>query len=112
MKPLAVLVEAALAGGSVLKGYFGGDFRISFKGAVNLVTDADLASETEVVGILKRRFPGCGIPAEEAGEESGDSGLLFIIDPLDGTTNFAHGYPVFAVSVACEEAAEVTAGAV
>lgn len=112
MKPLAVLVEAALAGGNVLKGYFGGDFRISYKGALNLVTEADLASEKEVVGILKRRFPGSAILAEESGEESGDSGFRFIIDPLDGTTNFAHGYPVFAVSVACEEGAEVTAGAV
>jgi len=112
MKPLAVLVEAALAGGNVLKGYFGGDFRISYKGALNLVTEADVASEKEVVGILKRRFPGSAILAEESGEESGDSGFRFIIDPLDGTTNFAHGYPVFAVSVACEEGAEVTAGVV
>jgi myo-inositol-1(or 4)-monophosphatase len=112
MKALAVIVEAALAGGNVLKGYFGGDFRISYKGALNLVTEADLASEKEVVGILKRRFPGAAILAEESGEESGDSGLRFIIDPLDGTTNFAHGYPVFAVSIACEEGAEVMAGAV
>jgi myo-inositol-1(or 4)-monophosphatase len=112
MKPLAVLVEAALAGGNVLKGYFGGDFRISYKGALNLVTEADVASEKEVVGILKRRFPGSAILAEESGEKSGDSGFRFIIDPLDGTTNFAHGYPVFAVSVACEEGAEVTAGVV
>jgi len=112
MKPLAVLVEAALAGGDVLQGYFGGEFRISYKGALNLVTEADLASEREVVAILKRRFPGAAILAEEGGEESGETGIRFIIDPLDGTTNFAHGYPVFAVSVACEQGAEVTAGAV
>jgi myo-inositol-1(or 4)-monophosphatase len=112
MKPLAVLVEAALAGGEILDGYFGGEFRISFKGALNLVTEADLASEKEVVRILKRRFPGAAILAEEGGEESGDSAFRFIIDPLDGTTNFAHGYPVFAVSIACEEGASVTAGAV
>jgi len=112
MTPLAVLVEAALAGGSVLESYFGGEFRISFKGALNLVTEADLASEKEVVRILKRRFPGAAILAEEGGEESGESGFRFIIDPLDGTTNFAHGYPVFAVSIACDEGEEVTAGAV
>ena len=112
MKPLAVLVEAALAGGSVLQGYFGGDFRISYKGALNLVTEADLASEKEVASILKRRFAGAAILAEEGGEESGESGVRFIIDPLDGTTNFAHGYPVFAVSIAFEQGAEVTAGAV
>ncbi len=112
MKALAVLVEAALAGGEVLKGYIGSDFRIDYKGALNLVTEADLASEKEVIGILKRRFPSAAILAEEAGEESGESGVRFIIDPLDGTTNFAHGYPVFAVSVACEEGDSVTAGVV
>lgn len=112
MKPLAVVVEAALAGGDVLKRYFGGDFRIFFKGELNLVTEADLASEKEVVSILKKRFPGAAILAEEAGEEQGASGFRFIIDPLDGTTNFAHGYPVFAVSIACEEADEVVAGVV
>lgn len=112
MKPLAVAVEAALAGGDVLKGYFGGAFRIFYKGELNLVTEADLASEREVVSILKNRFPGAAILAEEAGEERGESGLSFIIDPLDGTTNFAHGYPVFAVSIACEEADKVVAGVV
>ena len=116
-QPLAVLVEAALAGGAVLKSYFGSNFQISYKGALNLVTEADLASEKEVVEILKRRFPGAAILAEEAGEAKGDSGLRFIIDPLDGTTNFAHGYPVFAVSIACEtlgtqEDGELTAGVV
>jgi myo-inositol-1(or 4)-monophosphatase len=112
MKPLAVAVEAALAGGEILKSYFGGDFRIAYKGALNLVTDADLASEKEIVGILGKRFPGAAILAEEAGEALGASGFRFIIDPLDGTTNFAHGYPVFAVSIACEFAEEVVAGVV
>ncbi len=113
-QPLAVLIEAALAGGDILKGYFGTEFRISYKGALNLVTEADVASEKEVVGILNRRFPGSSILAEEGGEASGESGFRFIIDPLDGTTNFAHGYPVFAVSIACEAvgASEVTAGVV
>jgi myo-inositol-1(or 4)-monophosphatase len=111
-QPLAVLVEAALAGGAVLESFFGSDFRISYKGALNLVTEADLASEKEVVAILRRRFPGAAILAEEAGEELGQSDVRFIIDPLDGTTNFAHGYPVFAVSIACEEGSEVTAGVV
>jgi myo-inositol-1(or 4)-monophosphatase len=112
MKPLAVLVEAALAGGDVLTGFFGSDLRISYKGVLNLVTEADVASEKEVVGILKRRYPGAAILAEEAGEEDGKAGVRFIIDPLDGTTNFAHGYPVFAVSVAYEEDGRVAAGVV
>jgi myo-inositol-1(or 4)-monophosphatase len=116
-QPLAVLVEAALAGGAVLESFFGSEFRISYKGALNLVTEADLASEKEILGILKRRFPGAAILAEEAGEESGRPDARFIIDPLDGTTNFAHGYPVFAVSIAFESVGaaggpEVTAGVV
>lgn len=112
MKALAVAVEAALAGGDILTSYFGGDFRISYKGALNLVTEADLASEKEVVAILKKRFPGAAILAEEGGEEHGESGFRFIIDPLDGTTNFAHGYPVFAVSIGCEDARGLVAGVV
>jgi myo-inositol-1(or 4)-monophosphatase len=112
MKPLAVVVEAALAGGSVLESYFGSEFRISYKGELNLVTEADLASEKEIVRILKGRVPGAAILAEESGEASGGSDVRFVIDPLDGTTNFAHGYPVFAVSIACEQAGQVVAGAV
>lgn len=113
MKPLAVLVEAALAGGDVLKSFFGSEFQVSYKGALNLVTEADLASEKTIVGILKHRFPEAAILAEEAGEEGGPSAReRFIIDPLDGTTNFAHGYPVFAVSIAYEEEGRVAAGVV
>lgn len=112
MKPLSVAVEAALAGGEILRGLFGGDFRISYKGALNLVTEADLASEREIVVILTRRFPDASILAEEAGESSGASGLRFIVDPLDGTTNFAHGYPIFAVSIGCEVDGQLAAGVV
>ncbi|MGH9321677.1 MAG: inositol monophosphatase family protein [Vicinamibacteria bacterium] len=112
MKPLAVAVEAALAGGAVLKSYLGGAFQISYKGELNLVTEADLASEREVISTLRRRFPGAGILAEEMGESEGDSGMRFIVDPLDGTTNFAHGYAVFAVSIAYEEKDRVLAAAV
>jgi myo-inositol-1(or 4)-monophosphatase len=112
LKPLAAAVEAALAGGSVLKEFLGGVFRVSYKGALNLVTDADLASEKTLVGILKRRFPEASILAEETGEIGGRGASRFIIDPLDGTTNFAHGYPVFAVSIAYEEDGRLLAGCV
>jgi myo-inositol-1(or 4)-monophosphatase len=113
VKPLAVAVEAALAAGNVLRSFFGGTFRVSYKGEVNLVTEADLASEQTVLSILRRRFPEASILAEETGERSlSESGPRFIIDPLDGTTNFAHGYPVFAVSIGYEEERRVTAGCV
>jgi myo-inositol-1(or 4)-monophosphatase len=103
MKPLAVLVEAALAGGNVLEGYFGGDFRISYKGALNLVTEADVASEKEVVGILKRRFLAPRF-SPRSRRRAVIPAFRFIIDPR-WTTNFAHGYRS-SRSVACEEGAE------
>jgi myo-inositol-1(or 4)-monophosphatase len=112
MKPLAVAIEAALAGGSVLKGFLGGEFRVSYKGDLNLVTEADLASEKEVLSILARRFPEASILAEESGAIGKTGSSRFIVDPLDGTTNFAHGYPVFAVSIGYEENGVLTAGCV
>jgi myo-inositol-1(or 4)-monophosphatase len=112
MKPLSVAVEAALSAGAILRSFFGGEFGISYKGELNLVTEADLASEREIVSILKRRFPDASILAEEAGASPGSSGLRFIVDPLDGTTNFAHGYPIFAVSIGCELDGRLSAGVV
>jgi myo-inositol-1(or 4)-monophosphatase len=112
MKPLSVAVEAALAAGEILRGFFGGAFRISYKGELNLVTEADLAAEREIVSILRARFPDAAILAEEAGASAGASGLRFIVDPLDGTTNFAHGYPMFAVSIGCEMEERPVAGVV
>jgi myo-inositol-1(or 4)-monophosphatase len=112
MKPLAVAIEAALAGGTILKEFLGGAFRVSYKGDLNLVTEADLASEKRVLSILTRRFPGASILAEETGESGGTGTSRFIVDPLDGTTNFAHGYPVFAVSVGYEENGQLLAGCV
>jgi myo-inositol-1(or 4)-monophosphatase len=112
MKPLAVAIEAALAGGSVLKEFLGGIFHVSYKGDLNLVTEADLASEKKVLSILERRFPEASVLAEEAGAIGGTGTARFIVDPLDGTTNFAHGYPVFAVSIGYEENGQLTAGCV
>jgi myo-inositol-1(or 4)-monophosphatase len=112
MKSLAVAIEAALAGGGILRAYFGSEFRISYKGELNLVTEADVASERKVVEILKKRFPEAAVLGEETGETAGEGGCRFIVDPLDGTTNFAHGYPVFAVSIAFEQDGRVDVGAV
>jgi len=115
MKALAVAVEAALAAGEILESYYGGPFRISYKGELNLVTEADLASEKRILQILKRRFPDASILGEESGESPGESAATsrrFVVDPLDGTTNFAHGYPVFAVSIAYEDEGLTRAGVV
>lgn len=109
---LAAAIEAALAGGEVVRRYHGGSFEISYKGEINLVTDADKESERTILSILRRRVPGAAILAEEGGEKKGTTNQRFLVDPLDGTTNFAHGYPCFAVSIGFEEEGEIRAGVV
>ncbi|HEX9723132.1 MAG TPA: inositol monophosphatase family protein [Vicinamibacteria bacterium] len=111
-RELAAAIEAALAGGEVVRKYHGGTFQISYKGEINLVTDADKESERTIISILRRRVPGVAVLAEESGEEEGTTNRRFLVDPLDGTTNFAHGYPCFAVSIGFEEAGEMRAGVV
>jgi len=112
MRALSVAVEAALAGGAVLESYYGGTFEISFKGELDLVTQADLESEATVLSILSARMPDASILAEESGGPTGDAPKRFVVDPLDGTTNFAHANPMFAVSIGYEEDGEVRAGVV
>ena len=88
-------------------------FEVSLKGPIDLVTAVDQAAETAIVECLQRLHPSVPILAEESGAIGGTkTGCRFIVDPLDGTTNFAHGFPVFAVSIAYEEGTEVVAGAV
>jgi myo-inositol-1(or 4)-monophosphatase len=112
LKPLSVAIEAALAGGAILKSYLGGDLRISYKGELNLVTQADMESERKVISILGRRLPDVSILAEESGAQDRDASRRFVIDPLDGTTNFAHAYAMFAVSIGYEEDGRVVGGVV
>jgi myo-inositol-1(or 4)-monophosphatase len=111
-KELAAAIEAALAGGEVVRRYYGGKFEVSFKGEINLVTDADKESEQTIVSILRRRAPGATVLAEEGGGQKGTTTRRFLVDPLDGTTNFAHGYPCFAVSIGFEEEGAIRAGVV
>jgi len=103
MKALSVAIEAALTGGSVLKSYYGGDFRIAYKGELDLVTQADTESEKKVLSVLRARMPEVSILAEESGLSDRDGARRFVVDPLDGTTNFAHAYPMFAVSIGYEQ---------
>ncbi|MEO8856138.1 MAG: inositol monophosphatase family protein, partial [Burkholderiaceae bacterium] len=76
--------------------------RISQKQVNDFVTEVDHASEASIIEILLTAYPGHGIHAEESGREHGakDSEFVWIIDPLDGTTNFIHGFPVYCVSIA------------
>jgi myo-inositol-1(or 4)-monophosphatase len=82
------------------------------KGEFDLVTEADRASEKLVIERLKKHFPSHAIMAEEGGGHESDSGYRWFVDPLDGTTNFAHGYPIWNVTLALEKGGELIAGVI
>ncbi len=115
--PGRACVEAAHAGAAVIREAHRAraerGFGVDLKGPIDLVTAVDHAAETAIVECLQRLQPSVPILAEERGMVGGSkTGCRFIVDPLDGTTNFAHGFPVFAVSIAYEEGGDVVAGAV
>jgi myo-inositol-1(or 4)-monophosphatase len=104
--------EAARLGGAILRDKWGQTRTIAYKGGIDLVTDADRASEDAILAFLRARFPGAAVLAEESGASgAGAGGLRFLVDPLDGTTNYAHGLPHFAVNVAVADAHGLAAGA-
>lgn len=111
---LAVAREAALKAGEFLRNKLDHRQRIAYKGVVNLVTDCDCRSQEIITTALKRSFPGHGILAEEDEEtkQTDSSGYRWLIDPLDGTTNFAHRLPIFCISIALEKAGKVILGLV
>lgn len=105
-------VEAARKAGLLLKENLGRAGKIEYKGAVNIVTEMDKRAEALILEEIKRNFPGHGILTEESEEQVSSSGLKWIIDPLDGTTNYAHGFPFFCVSIAFEKDGEVVLGVI
>jgi myo-inositol-1(or 4)-monophosphatase len=109
---LAVATEAALKAGGILRDNIHGIREITLKGDINLVTEMDMRSERVVVETLLASFPGHGVIAEEETRIQNGSGFTWIIDPLDGTTNYAHGYPCFSVSIALEQEGEIVVGVV
>lgn len=99
----SIAIEVARTAGAVLEDIARSGFTIEHKNPVNLVTDADRASEQAIVAHLHEAFPSHRILAEEEGlHAAGGSPFFWIIDPLDGTTNYAHGYPAYCVSIALE----------
>ncbi len=110
MKDIAL--KAALRGGEVLMRKFGRDLSIEYKGAVDLVTEADRSSEEAIVEVIRAVFPRHDILAEEKDYGRSSSAYRWIIDPLDGTTNYAHGYPWFSVSIALEARGEIVLGVI
>lgn len=106
-------IQTAREAGQILLDKYGRKINISKKGDINLVTEADLASEKLIVERIKSYYPRHAILAEESGEAvivGGDANWKWIIDPLDGTTNFAHGYPCFCVTIALEHQGEIVIG--
>src|SRR5689334_3501933 len=112
MQYLETAVEIAREAGALLSHYF--ERRVAFetKGEFDLVTEADRASEKLVVERLRTHFPSHGIVAEEGGGHTSASDYVWFVDPLDGTTNFAHGFPVFNVTLGLARGGEMIAGVV
>jgi len=109
---LECAVEIAHEAGSLLRYYFDRHVKFELKGDFDLVTEADRASEKLIVERLKARFPDHGVMAEEGSGHESPSAYRWYVDPLDGTTNFAHGYPVYNVTMALEKAGELIAGVI
>lgn len=112
MQPLDFARNIVLKAGDFLRKHSSGRRSIAYKDSIgsNLVTDMDHASEEMIVKALRKEFPDHSIVAEESGR-SGDSPYRWYIDPVDGTTNFAHGYPIWAVTIAFESHGRIEAGA-
>jgi myo-inositol-1(or 4)-monophosphatase len=102
-------IAAACKAGKVLQGHFGNLRSVQKKGAIDLVTEADLQSEKVIIETIRSAFPSHSILAEESGDRPGTGGR-WIVDPLDGTTNFTHNLPMFCVSIAFAEEDELLAG--
>ena len=111
-KEMSIARQAALESGKILNRRFGQTQQITKKGDIDLVTAADLESERLIVRTISRNFPQDSIMTEESGYYNHHPQRLWIIDPLDGTTNFAHAFPFFAVSIAFQFQEEVVLGVV
>lgn len=112
-RALEVAVAAARAGARALTSASRGDLEISYKDArANLVTVADHRSQEAITTVIRGAFPGHAIVGEEGASGDADAPDVWYVDPLDGTTNFAHGLPFYCVSVALRSAGQTVAGAV
>src|SRR5690242_7207867 len=108
-----ILLQAAREAGVIMKEYFNGAFKVSSKLTPNdLVTEVDKLSEQAIIGIIREHYPDHHILSEEAGEIISGSPYKWIIDPIDGTVNYAHGVPICYVSIGVEKEGSMQMGAV
>lgn len=105
-------IDAAKSAGLLLKRNIGRRHTIEFKGVIDVVTEMDIKAEDMIMKTIKARFPEHGILTEESFEQKSGSEYRWIIDPLDGTTNYSHGFPIFCVSIALEREGEIILGVV
>jgi len=112
MSYLETATDIAREAGALLANYFERRIPFELKGDFDLVTEADRASEKLVVERLRSHFPQHGIVAEEGGGHQSSSDYCWYVDPLDGTTNFAHSFPMFNVTLGLECAGEMVAGVI
>lgn len=107
-----VAIAAAYRSGKILKSHFGNLAHIRKKGTIDLVTEADTESEKAIIEFISEKFPDHSILAEESGLNQGDTRCQWIIDPLDGTINFAHRLPIFSISIAFAHHGDIRTGVV
>ena len=108
-----IAIKAAKEAGKIQKDYLNKKNKIYFKGEINLVTEVDRLCERRIIDLIQSKFPDHGILAEESPNHPSSSSIYkWIIDPLDGTTNYAHGYPCFCTSIALEKNREIINGVV
>ena len=109
---LEIALEATRTAGEIIRGGWDSDKQITFKGRADIVTDIDVAAEKAVLEILTGAFPDFGILAEESQPVAGASPYRWVVDPLDGTRNYAHSIPHFCTIVALAEGDDIIAGVV
>jgi myo-inositol-1(or 4)-monophosphatase len=109
---LAVATEAVLRAGAVQRERYGRGVQVEYKGEIDLITEVDRACELAILETIRSRYPGHDIVTEETDLARTGSRFVWFVDPLDGTTNFAHSYPTFCASVALAVDGELVAGAI
>lgn len=106
-KDLEIAIRAAKEAGEIVDKYFEETFEASFKEDGSIVTKADKEAEDRIIEIIKSEFPEDGFHGEETGISSESAERVWFVDPIDGTTNFANGLPIFAVSIALQSSGQI-----